>query len=372
MADTGPRRGRLPARVAVVVIGAGFAGASTAAAMARRRLGPGVILEREPTPGEHASGRNAALSVLVEDDPDVARLALQSARWMGELRAGDAPVLRRTGGVHLADPAGRADLEALAAELGRVGVERHLLDRASACARFPWLGGLAFDAGLWSPGDGVIDIHALLSHYLREARDGGFPLVTRCAVHEVLTSVGRVCGVATNLGEVRADVVVDAGGAWAGRFAAGAPLALQPRRRHLFVSGPAPVPRDAPYVWDAEAAYYFRPEGDGLLLSPCDQTEHPPEPPSSDPAALTLLAEKLTRRAPGLADLAIRSGWACLRTFAADRRPVVGADPRVPGLFYVAGLGGFGAGTSYAVGELAASLVRSGGAHALDARRLIV
>ena len=45
-------------------------------------------------------------------------------------------------------------------------------------------------------------------------------------------------------------------------------------------------------------------------------------------------------------------------------------EHRVPGLFYVAGLGGFGAGTSYAIGELAASLIVSGAAHDLDARRL--
>jgi glycine/D-amino acid oxidase-like deaminating enzyme len=36
---------------------------------------------------------------------------------------------------------------------------------------------------------------------------------------------------------------------------------------------------------------------------------------------------------------------------------VIGADPVRPGLFHVAGLGGFGVGTSWAVGELAADAI---------------
>jgi glycine/D-amino acid oxidase-like deaminating enzyme len=46
-----------------------------------------------------------------------------------------------------------------------------------------------------------------------------------------------------------------------------------------------------------------------------------------------------------------------LRTFSPDRRPLIGPDPEVAGLFHVSGLGGFGAGTSAAVGELAATLL---------------
>ena len=44
-----------------VIIGAGFAGASTAWALARLGEGPGLILERESSVGVHASGRNAGL-----------------------------------------------------------------------------------------------------------------------------------------------------------------------------------------------------------------------------------------------------------------------------------------------------------------------
>ena len=83
----------------------------------------------------------------------------------------------------------------------------------------------------------------------------------------------------------------------------------------------------------------------------------PPCLPPTDAAAAELLADKLGRVAPALSDLAIRRQWACLRTFAVDRRPLIGHDPQVPGLFHVSGLGGFGMMCSAAIGELAATLL---------------
>lgn len=59
----------LPDRVAVVVVGAGFAGAATAWALSRSAFGPGLVLEQEESYGFHASGRNAAILRLVESDP---------------------------------------------------------------------------------------------------------------------------------------------------------------------------------------------------------------------------------------------------------------------------------------------------------------
>jgi D-arginine dehydrogenase len=178
----------------------------------------------------------------------------------------------------------------------------------------------------------------------------------------VTVEAGRVTGLETSRGRVRADVVVDASGAWAGKLgrlgSGGTPLPLQPLRRHLLVTGPpAGGHLRSPYAWMEDAAFYFRPEGDGLLFSPCDETPMAAGDPPIDPAAADLLAEKLSRHAPAFTDLPVRRSWACLRTFAPDRRPVIGPDPDLPGLFHVSGLGGFGMGASAAVGDLAAALI---------------
>jgi glycine/D-amino acid oxidase-like deaminating enzyme len=340
-------------------VGAGFAGGATAWALARAGLGPGLLLEQEPIFGYHASGRNAALLRLAESDPLILALALRSLGHLRTLAAESGNLVDPTGGLTLAGPAGTGDLENQSALFQRSGLETRLLTAAEARELFPLLRSVDFHAAMFCPAEGVIDIHGLLALYLRQARQSGFTLHTNCRVEGLLMDAGRVTGVRTTRGEVRADAVVDASGAWAGRLGrAATPLPLTPLRRHLFVMGPPPAGTvRSPYAWHEDTGFYFRREGDGLLFSPCDETKMPPGDPPTDPAALDLLAEKLARSAPAFTDLPVRRSWACLRTFAPDRHPLIGPDPVLPGLFHVSGLGGFGAGTSAAIGELAALIL---------------
>lgn len=348
----------LPAATRWVIVGAGFAGASTARALARAKLGPGVICEQESSYGVHASGRNAGLLRLVERDAVVRALAIRSLRHFEQLDA-EGEIVRSTGSLTLGDPENASELAALRATLREAGIRAELLSSREAQTRYPLLEAVVFDAALWCPADGQVDIHALLTRYLHEARDGGFELFTDCRADDLLIEGGRVRGARAGGREIRAEAVVDATGAWAGCLGrATKPLPLRPMRRHIFVTGPlAGWDREWPYVWIHEGVLYFRQEGDGLLLSPCDETPDRPGTPSVDVAASELLAEKLTRYAPGLNDVTLRRSWACLRTFAPDRRPLIGPDPDLPGLYHVSGLGGFGTGTSAAVGELAADLL---------------
>lgn len=342
-----------------VIVGAGFAGAGTAWALARAGLGPGLMLDQEFTYGVHASGRNAGLLRLAEADPVILALALRSVAHIERLEQESGGLIGRTGGLTLAERETAPRLEQDRHALAQDGLDTQLWAAAEARRRVPLLDAVDFDVALWCPIEAVVDIHALLSRYLQLARDGGFSLVTDCPVEDVLLEGGRVVGVGTRRGEVRADVVIDASGAWAGRLGRGLrPLPLQPLRRHLFVTGsPGGDLGSLPFVWHEDAAFYFRREGDGLLWSPCDETPSPPGLAATDPAAAELLAAKLARYARRLADLPLRRSWACLRTFAPDRKPVVGLDPEFPGLFHVSGLGGFGMTTSAAVGELAATLL---------------
>jgi len=362
----------LPSSTRWIIVGAGFAGASTAAWLARAGLGPGLVLEREPTWGAHASGKNAALAKVSEADPVVRGLALRTLGYFRTLDAGTGELLAPTGGLTVARGEAAHQFDAVRDALVAAGRAADLVDAGWARARAPLLEGVAFDVGIWCPEEGVVDIHALLTHYLSVAREGGFRVHTDCEVEALVVSGGRVTGVRTLGGEIGADVVIDAAGAWAGRLGRDrAPLPLQPVRRHLFVS--AAIDADLstlPFTWVEDAGFYFRREGDGLLLSPCDETPSPACSPSVDPAAAEMLAEKLAAGAPGLADLAIRRGWACLRTFTPDHRPAIGFDPKVPGLFHVSGLGGFGMMSSAAVGELAAALLARRTVDWIDAEKV--
>ena len=137
-------------------------------------------------------------------------------------------------------------------------------------------------------------------------------------------------------------------------------LPLEARRRHLFVSEPRASSPDWPFAWDDERGYYFRPEGSGPLLCACDARATESGDNATEPPIESMLRDKLERYQPGLLPLRIRDSWAGQRTFAPDGRFVIGWDPRMEGLFWVAALGGHGVTVSPAVGRLAAEAIAKG------------
>lgn len=349
----------------VVIVGAGFAGAATAWHLVARGIRDVVIVEREPVPGAHASGRNAALAFQGLADPVEAQLAVEGARFIAAPPDGfsDTPLFRRTGSLLVASTeAGVAALHALAAQVQALGnPDARVVSAEEARRVVSALRGAPVRAALWNPADGVVDIHALLHAYLAGARRGGARVLYRRTLTAVRTAGGRITGVDTDDGTLATRCLVAAGGGWAGVIGSLAGVGtrtLQPRRRHLFQTAvDLPVDPGWPFVWHQDVDTYFRPEGAGLLMSPCDATDHPPAPPVVDAAAAALLAEKVARAFPAFAGARIATAWACLRTFARDGRFVIGRDPDVDGLVWVAGLGGHGMTTSAAVGRLGAAAV---------------
>jgi D-arginine dehydrogenase len=349
-----------------VIIGAGFAGAATAYHLMRRGRTDILVLERETIPGFHSSGRNAAMIRQCVSDPALTRLARDGAAFLRDLPP-DWPLpveYKQNGSLLLGSGKGWEKLRK-DAEVGvRLGVDASLWTPEQAKSHVPVLCETAFDGAVWCGSDGVVDIHALLSGYLKGAAHGGARIRYGSAVEAIYAKGDDGFELATSGETIRTKVLINASGAWANTVAtmAGADeLPLHPYRRHLFVSPPLDwVDRSWPFVWDVSHDIYFRPEGNGLLLCACDQEEMPACDPPLDPSAEELLAEKIQHYLPALANIAINRQWAGLRTLSSDGRFVIGWDAKVQGFFWVAGLGGHGVTTSSAVGALAAELIAAG------------
>lgn len=350
----------------IVVVGAGFAGAATAFHLTRMGMERVTILEQEEVPGMHASGRNAAMVRQVVPNESIAALARGGAAFLRHLPR-DWPLetdFEQNGSFLLASAGDSARLKQDGDRSRERGVPAEWWPIERIVEAVPILEGSPAEGGLWCPTDGVVDIHGLLQGYLKVAASAGARLRTSSGLRRVVVRQGKICAVQTESDELPADVVVNAAGAWArqvGQLAGASPVPLVPYRRHLFVTKPLDwVEPQWPIVWDLSRDLYFRPESGGLLLCPCDEAAQEPGPAADDPAALQMLADKVTRNYPKLSDLPIRRSWAGLRTLAPDGRFVVGWDSSVGGFFWLAGLAGHGVVTSYSVGLLAASLVLQG------------
>lgn len=350
----------------VVVVGAGMAGAAAAFFLAREHGAQVILLERERQPGMHATGRNAAILRCAIPDPALHALAQASARFYAAPPPGFAahPLFDRRG-IFLA-AAGRAAAEA-AAWLGDpacAGAAREVAV-ARLHAAWPALAG-GVERCWFAEADGVLDVHGILHGFLAAARAHGAELRTVATAVDLLRDAAgavrgvRVVGAGAPLPEaIEADAVVLAGGGWAAEpaAAAGFPLPLQPRRRHLLVvEAPPDLRADAPVAWILGDEFYFRPESGGLLMSPCDETPVAPrDGERADASALEEAAHKAQRWLPSLADAPVRRAWAAMRTFAPDGRFVLGPDPRADGLYWSAAYGGHGISCGAEAGRIAAA-----------------
>jgi len=349
--------------VEILIIGGGVAGLATASHLAQAGQAGVLLAEREALPGFYASGHNAAIARSLTGVAEHTALAVQ-----GRDRLAAAGLLRACGGCLLgAEPGGTG---ALAEEARAFGLDC----RAGRGSPVP---GLRAAEHLHLPGDGVIDIAGVLRHCAETARAGGARLRFGCQVLGITPGPGGF-RVETDRGPLAARTLVNAAGGWArevGRMAGGLDIPFQPLRRHL-VWSPAAAPAGQPWTWWADRPFYLRPESGGLLLCPCDESAVALPPrgrqPDPDDGVLEPLAASLKALAPELAELPVGRFWCGLRTFAPDRRFVLGPDPRNPGLFWVAGLGGHGMTSGLAVGRLAAqALLEKKSTGPLDPRRLL-
>jgi len=332
----------------IAIIGAGIAGASLAAALApHARV---LLLEAEDQPGYHSTGRSAAFWSETYGGPGIQPLTSASE---AALRGGG--FLAPLGSLHIGRVEDAAQIDAFLAAFDGTAVALHRVDPAG------FVPGLRRDwtLGVHEPSCAYIDVAALHAAYLAEMRRAGGVIATRAG----LTAAHRDGGawtIVTPSGTYRADVLVNAAGAWADPVAVrlgAAPLGIQPYRRTMAqLRTEPPAPAELPHVADIRGRFYFKPEAGKLWLSPHDETPVDPH----DVAPEEIDVARAIDRFEGVVDwrvAAVERRWAGLRSFAPDRLPVYGFDSRVPGLFWCAGQGGFGIQTAPAGAAVAASLL---------------
>ncbi|WP_419993142.1 NAD(P)/FAD-dependent oxidoreductase [Streptomyces boninensis] len=363
----------------VVVVGAGVIGAACAEALTAAGLRVTVLDRGAPASGTTAAGEG---NVLVSDKapgPEL-RLAQDSRRRWPELlaalreelgpRRAEAEWDAKGGLVVVTAAEGTGPLRDFAAAQRGAGVVAHDLDPAAARDLEPHLT-KDVTAAVHYPEDAQLQPVLAATALLSAVRARGGRVRTGVTALGVTTGAsGAVTGVRTDGGTLPCAAVVNACGPWSGRFAAsaGAPLAVQPRRGMVLVTGPLPAGTVRHKVYDGDYVGAVAGGGAGLQTSAVVESTRSGtvligssrERSGFDEAIRVRVLRELARKAlalfPVLAGVPVMRAYGGFRPYAPDHLPVIGADPRLPGLWHATGHEGAGIGLAAGTGRLLADL----------------
>jgi D-arginine dehydrogenase len=314
-----------------------------------------IVLEQEAQLAHHATGRSAAAFLESYGGPEV-RALTRASRPLLEAAAVDAPLLTRRPLLWIAGPGREPAIAEMCRQQPRLdGLSPADAQRMCPVVRTDWVAAAAVE-----PDAQDIDVAGLHQAYVRSARRNGVTVARDSCVWEA-TYDGRAWRLRHTSGTVSAPVVVDAAGAWAdhvARLFGAQPCGLRAFRRTVVIARTGqPVATSWPLVADVDDTFYFRPDGPHVLASPADETPSEPCDARPEEADVARAIERVNL-ATTLGIRSVVTTWAGLRTFAADRVPVMGYDPDVPGLFWLAGQGGYGIQTAPALARLSAGILR--------------
>jgi D-arginine dehydrogenase len=356
----------------IVILGGGIAGLSTAWHLAVRGAQNVLLVEGETQLGRHATAQNAAILRSAMPDATLEELALESARFLREPPPGfaAAPLLDACGLVIAADEDGPESIAWNERFARRPRADLRELSQSELEQRAPHFVTHGLRSWLLAS-EGRVDVERLLGAFESGARRLGVQIELGARVRRLLPEAR---GLVLESGRtIVADCVVLAAGAWAHLLAGeiGSRVELFPTRRHLLVTRPdARVDARWPVVWTDGDPFYARPEAGGLLISGCDEEPLAPNALTASGHELARAWSKAGARLRGLEGLQAQRFWAGIRTHGESERFVIGRDPELQRLVWVAGLGGHGITCGPIAGRLAAECVLDGASRHPLARTL--
>lgn len=359
----------------VVIVGGGIWGCSVAYHLAQGGCRDILLLER----GELASETTSMAAGLITQ-LRTTRLMYNAIRdtvrtlrgW--EAKTGNDCGFREVGSLKVALTDERvAEFRRQVAVLKRWGLEIEFISGPEMERRVPFLSGQAVKAVVWMPTDGYAEPYSLAMAMAREARRMGARLQTHVPVTKIPVQRGRVHGVETPAGTIRAETVVVAAGPWIEVIAKrlGLRVPAVPLRHQLWVAEPMGLPRDFPVVRIPDASVYIRPEVGGLIIGGFEagpkrfnmarlgQGFHT-KGLEQDVTVLERLGKGLTDTFPNLGQVRIVRGCAGLPTFTPDGSYLLGPAPQIKGLYIAAGCNAIGIAGSLPVGQWIAEMILRG------------
>ncbi len=366
----------LPSHARVVVVGGGVIGTSVAYHLGLLGWKDIVLLERDRlTSGTtwHAAGLMVAFGSTSETSIEMRKYTRDLYSRL-EAETGQATGFNPIGFIEVASDRDRLEEYRRVSAFNRYcGVNVQELSPREVGDLFPLAKVDDIEAGFYVPEDGRVNPVDVTMALGKGARMRGVRIVEGVAALGVTQAGGRVTGVRTERGEIRADYVVNCAGMWARQFGAlaGVNVPNQAAEHYYLITEPIPGLPKMPVLEDPGCYGYYREEGGGLMVGLFEPVCAPWKiegipadasflelPPDWDRMAPFL--EKAMSRVPITSQVGVRKFFCGPESFTPDLRPIVGEAPELRGYFVAAGLNSVGVLTGGGLGRVLAHWIVNG------------
>jgi sarcosine oxidase subunit beta len=354
----------------VVIIGGGIIGLSIAYYLALKKAGRIVLFEKGQL-GEGSTSRCVG-GIRTQFSTEINILfSLESLRTFEnfEEEFGINPEFKRIGYLFLATTEGETEIFKENINLQKkFNIPVEFLDPDTIRGCWPYLSMENVRGGTFCSWDGYAGPSEILAGFASGAKRAGVKIYEGKEATGISLVKGVIDRVKIKDEEVSTPIVVNAGGPYAASIGemAGIKIPVKPLRRQIFITAPFHlIDRPIPLTIDFHRGWYFRQEGDGLLLSgPLDR--EPSFNLNIDYDAMAETSENAIYRVPILEKARIARGWAGLYEISPDHHAILGKVPEAEGFILASGFSGHGFQHSPAVGKVIAELIVNGEATTID------
>ncbi|MFA9419103.1 MAG: FAD-dependent oxidoreductase [Gammaproteobacteria bacterium] len=369
---------QIPEHASAVIIGGGVIGSSVAYHLAKQGWTDVVLLERK----QFSCGTTwhaAGLVGTMRANDSHARLCEYSMAVLNELEqeTGQSTGFKQVGSITIAHSVARfEELKRVASMNNAFGVTQvDMITPAEIKALYPFVETDDLLGGSWVAQDGTASPVDMTSAFVKGARQRGVKCLEGIKVTAINQANGRVTGVMTDQGEIRADFVVNCAGLWGREVGkmAGVSVPLHACEHYYAITEKQDnIPSDLPVLRDHDKCAYYREDAGSIMVGafepnaiPWGQNGVPDDfafeelEGHMDEQFMPVLEDAMYRL-PFLQDVGWRKFFCGPESFTPDDQFHMGESPELKNFYVACGLNSVGIQTSGGLGRALAEWMDKG------------